>query len=180
MATEGQIATHCTLVDFDSGSDTIEVIYLSDFYGRVIKDLGFGKSVKEAPAEMKKMNYWLASIGALTEIVSSQNEGEQRTRAIRFDVLRSAWLLHGYQFSNQKKLRKMHGMNFNMLSVKSIRIMNRFSSKISKFHALYRKRIENSQSNHLNLQDNNRSRGSMKPKDDLLAVILILFAELVE
>ena len=74
---------------------------------------------------MTKFEAFLSSIGALAN-KTGWNEADS-TKVIRFDILRAAWQVHGYEFSNLKKLKKINGINFNMLSVKSIRIMNRFS-----------------------------------------------------
>ena len=54
----------------------------------------------------------------------------EKTLFLRFDILRSAWHVHGYEFSNLRRMKRIGGLNFNMLSVKSIRIMNRFTKKI--------------------------------------------------
>lgn len=56
---------------------------------------------------------------------------------IRFDVLSQAWLVHGYEFSSHRKLRKVSGLNFNMLSAKSIRIMNRMVNVVAAYTRLY-------------------------------------------
>ena len=50
--TPNQPKTHCTLMDFDLGTDAIEVIFLRDFYGRVLKDLGMHQGVTSIPEEM--------------------------------------------------------------------------------------------------------------------------------
>ena len=45
--------------------------------------------------------------------------------------------MHGYEFSSHRKLRKVSGLNFNMLSAKSIRIMNRMVNVVAAYTRLY-------------------------------------------
>ena len=46
-------------------------------------------------------------------------------------------LANGYKFTSLKRFKKIKGLNYNMLSVKSIRIMNRLSSVIQQFSFRY-------------------------------------------
>ena len=117
-------------MDFDTGDDAVEVIARADFYDLVLKQLGLN-IITQAPEEIVKMDRFLAEIGALAKN-SSVPEGPD-SQVIRFDILRSAWQVHGYQFSNLRKLRKLRGLNFNMLNVKSVRVMNRLAKKVDKF-----------------------------------------------
>ena len=43
-----QSPRHSTLIDFDTGDDMVEVILLSDFYSKVLKDLGLEHMTAEA------------------------------------------------------------------------------------------------------------------------------------
>ena len=65
----------------------------------------------------------MVKIGALAVDKTSN----MSNKVIRFDILRAAWQVHGYKYSNLQKMKKIKGINFNMLSIKSIRILNRFS-----------------------------------------------------
>ena len=65
-----------------------------------------------------------------------------KTLFLRFDILRSAWHVHGYEFSNLRRMKRIGGLNFNMLSVKSIRIMNRFAIKILGYQEIYARKIK--------------------------------------
>ena len=78
--------------------------------------------------------------------------------------------MHGYEFSNLKKLKKVNGINFNMLSVKSIRIMNRFSKKVAQFQDVYIKKMK--QQSLLKIKERNL--------DMLMIVMLALFDEIIE
>ena len=77
------------------------------------------------------MDAFLAEIGALAVITDTHQE------VIRFDILCSAWLVHGYLYSSFRKLKRVNGLNFNMLSAKSIRIMNRLVAVVSAYTRLY-------------------------------------------
>ena len=55
-------------MDFDLGTNAIDIIFLRDFYGRVLKDLGLHQGVVNIPEELEKMENFLAKIGALAEI----------------------------------------------------------------------------------------------------------------
>ena len=43
-----QSPRHSTLIDFDTGDDMVEVITLSDFYGKVLRDLCLEHMAAEA------------------------------------------------------------------------------------------------------------------------------------
>ena len=73
----------------------------------------------------------MAEIGALAVIKDDESE------VIRFDILCSSWLVHGYMYSSYRKLKRVKGLNFNMLSAKSIRIMNRLASIVQNQIRLY-------------------------------------------
>ena len=77
------------------------------------------------------MNTFLAEIGALAVTKADNSE------VIRFDVLCCAWMVHGYLYSSFRKLKKVNGLNFNMLSAKSIRIINRLVEVLRAYMRLY-------------------------------------------
>ena len=112
--------------NFDSGDDKVSYISQADFYKQVFTSLGV--SIDE---ERDKMDTFLAEIGALAVIKADESE------VIRFDILCSAWLVHGYLYSSFRKLKRVNGLNFNMLSAKSIRIMNRLVAVVSAYTRLY-------------------------------------------
>ena len=55
------------------------------------------------------------------------------------DVLEQS---QGYEFSDLQKMKRLKGINFNMLNVKSIRIMNRFAQKVAQFRESYTKKMQ--------------------------------------
>lgn len=124
-------------MDFDSGDDRIEMILLCDFFARVLHDLGMDH-LSISPNTKTKVEKMLAQIGALAYNMADPD----KIKVVRFDILRSAWQVHGYEFSNLKQLKTKQGMNFNMLSVKSIRILNRFTAKIAKYKESYVRKLE--------------------------------------
>ena len=125
------------LIDFDSGDDMVEVIQHKHYYGKVLKDLGMRSIYKDAE-EIAKVDKFLLSIGALVRYTSAQVS----TKVIKFDILRATWQAHGYEFSNLQKMKRLKGINFNMLNVKSIRIMNRFAQKVAQFRESYTKKMQ--------------------------------------
>ena len=93
-------------------------------------DLGL-KTLAKATSEVAKLDEFFAQVGALAEAKSTAKDGSINSILyLRFDILRSTWQVHGYEFSNLRRMKRIGGLNFNMLSVKSIRIMNRFAMKI--------------------------------------------------
>ena len=79
--------------------------------------------------------------------------------------------MHGYEFSNLRRMKPIKGINFNMLSVKSIRIMNRFAHKIKVYSELYVKKLEASP---------NFELISQKKVNMIFAVLLALFNDHIE
>ena len=75
------------------------------------------------------------SVNEYTDGVATEKE------YLRFDIIRSAWQVHGYEFSNLRRMKRIGGLNFNMLSVKSIRIMNRFAQKIIGYREIYARKV---------------------------------------
>ena len=123
-----EVAKIKMLKDFDLGDDTVEVILQNDYYTKVLSDVNCNHLVNTSQKKVK-MDTFLSQIGALFRYESSSLD----TRVIRFDILRAAWQVHGYEFSNLKRMKRLKGINFNMLNNKSIRIMNRFAKKVSQF-----------------------------------------------
>jgi len=122
---------HIFLTDFDSGDDKVEVIKKTDFFEQVLADLGLPPLSEK---EKQEQYLSLVRIGALAHVKTDKSQ------VLRFDVLSAAWLVHGYQFSNFRQLKRVKGLNFNMLSVKSIRIMNRLARVIDAYARLYAKK----------------------------------------
>ena len=92
------------------------------------------------------------------------------TKVVRFDILRAAWQVHGYKFSNLQKMKKIKGLNFNMLSLKSIRIMNRFAKKVKQFQEIYTKKMDAAK----------LERIKQKNVDMTFVVLLSLFDSIIE
>lgn len=116
------------LQNFDSGDDKVDVIVHETFYTQLFTDLNLAVPTKE---QTQVMDAFLASIGALAI------EKINCTQVIRFDVLNAAWQVQGYLFSGMTKFKKVKGLNFNMLSAKSIRILNRFAKMIETYSRFY-------------------------------------------
>lgn len=92
--------------------------------------------------EFLKLEHFFAQIGALAVSKTKAKDGAvEETKYLRFDIVRSAWQVHGYEFSNLRRMKRIGGLNFNMLSVKSIRIMNRFSLKILGYQEIYTRKV---------------------------------------
>ena len=103
-----------------------EVIYRTDLYGKVLNDMGL-KSYVDIPQETAKLDTCLDVIGALavdTESLSS-------TKFIRLEVLISAMRIHGYSYGGLNLATKMQGVDFRMLTPKSMRIMNRLTRVVA-------------------------------------------------
>ena len=171
--------SHIALMGFDTGDDAVEVIKRDDFYGQVMKDLGLASLVK-ATKEVAKFDDFFAQIGALA-ICSKISDtscckaadtaaDQEGAKYLRFDILRSAWQVHGYEFSNLRRMKRIGGLNFNMLSVKSIRIMNRFAIKVQGYQEIYARKVAAS----------GQDVSSQKAVNVVFAVLLALFNESVE
>ena len=122
----------------DMGDNTIELITREDFYAQVMTDLGLQTLIKTTK-EVEKLDHFFAQIGALARVYSKKDESDNLF--LRFDILRASWQVHGYEFCNLRRMKRVGGLNFNMLSVKSIRIMNRFSIKIRVYQDIYTRKI---------------------------------------
>ena len=113
---------------------------------------------------MAKLDHLFSKIGALAT-ATPKDKKSKSCQILRFDILRSAWQVHGYEFTNLKRFKKVKGINFNMLSVKSIRIMNRLASKIGTYREIYSKRLASSP---------NMDMLKQKPTNIIFAVLLAL------
>ena len=101
-----------------------------------------------------------------------QDDSAKAPVYLRFDILRSALLVHGYGFSNLRRMKRIGGLNFNMLSVKSIRIMNRFAVKILGYQEIYARKVHASGTN-IDIK-------KQKTVNVVFAVLLALFNDLIE
>ena len=122
------VNSHVYWSSFDSGDDKVPFITHEHFHEQVFMSLGLPQLNLQ---ERTHLSTLLAEIGALARLKASNAE------VIRFDVLSQAWLVHGYEFSSHRKLKKVSGLNFNMLSAKSIRIMNRMVNVVAAYTRLY-------------------------------------------
>mmetsp|Transcript_6393 Transcript_6393/g.8545 ORF Transcript_6393/g.8545 Transcript_6393/m.8545 type:complete len:251 (+) Transcript_6393:2191-2943(+) len=158
---------HSSLSNFDTGEGKVEVMRRDDFYGQVLKELGMS-ALMESAEEVAKLDQFFAEIGALATFVPT--EFEQPEKVLRFAILTAAWSIHGYMYSNNRRLKKINGLNFNMLSVKSIRILNRLSARILAYQKTYERRASIQ-----NLQQLEQKNVNL-----ISAVILVLFNEVIK
>ena len=75
----------------DSQDFEVDVIYRSDFFGKVLNDIGLRKYI-DIPNEMSKLETCLTKIGAMTTDTHSMNQ----TKLIKLEVLISAMRIHKY------------------------------------------------------------------------------------
>ena len=109
-----------------------EVIYRSDFYGKVLTDMGLKRYI-DIPQETAKLDNMLNTIGALTTDSQSLNQ----TKFIRLEVLISAMRIHKYEYSGLNLATKLQGVDFRTLSPKSMRIMNRLTRVVAQYQDKY-------------------------------------------
>ena len=79
-----------------------EVIFRSDFYGRVLADMGLKRYV-DIPQETAKLDNMLTQIGALVTDSQSLNQ----TKFIRLEVLISAMRIHKYEYAGLNLATKL-------------------------------------------------------------------------
>ena len=163
--------SHVALMGLDMGDDAVEVIKHDDFMSQVMTDLGL-KTLAKASSEVAKLDEFFAQVGALAEAKSTAKDGSINSILyLRFDILRSTWQVHGYEFSNLRRMKRIGGLNFNMLSVKSIRIMNRFAMKILGYQEIYARKVK---------ATGNLDVANQKQVNVIFAVLLALLNDLVE
>ena len=110
------------VVDIDDKDQDEEVIYRSDFYGKVLMDMGLKKYI-DLPEETAKLDACLQTIGAMASDTRTLN----KTKFIRLEVLISAMRIHSYQYAGLNLATKLNGVDFRTLTPKSMRIMNRLT-----------------------------------------------------
>ena len=71
-----------------------EVIYRSDFYGKVLTGMGLKRYI-DLPQETAKLDNLLNQIGAMSTDIQSLNQ----TKFIRLEVLISAMRIHKYEYA---------------------------------------------------------------------------------
>ena len=109
----------------------------------------------------------MKQIGALAYCNTTALYGQ---KVIRLAILISALEVHGYQYSDYSIRVLPSELDFDSLSLKSKRIMNRFAKKISLFHQLYLKKRDKVE------------QGIIRSKniDTISIVLLALFDDMIE
>ena len=130
---------HVSLRDFDTGDECVEVMLRDDFYSSVLPTLGLHNMIN-AKDQIASLDQFFADIGVLARYSKNKTSKKTDIKVLRFAVLAAAWQVHGYEFSNLKRLKRINGLNFNMLSVKSIRILNRLSARLQAYRKIYEAR----------------------------------------
>ena len=163
---------HSSLAEFNlSDDEQVEILLREDFYSQVLADLSM-QELSEKADEVAKLENLFLEIGVLALCKAASVGATQNNEkyVLRFQVLAASWQALGYRFSNLKRLRKINGLNFNMLSVKSIRILNRLSARIQAYEKTYMSRASSS----------SLERFEQKNVNLVSAVILVLFNDIIE
>ena len=88
---DGSEPKFVSLTQIDSQDFEVEVIYHSDFFSKVLSDIGLKKYI-DIPEDMSKLETCLTKIGAMCTDTHSMKQ----TKFIKLEVLISAMRIHKY------------------------------------------------------------------------------------